>query len=359
MQLCAYESGLTSLCKPEKKPYSKGMITSRTFGELPCGEPVTAYELNSEDGFCATILDYGATLQSLIFPDGTDVVLGFDALDSYLGEHPCFGAIIGRVANRIGGAAFEINGTQFKLPANEHMNNLHSGPEGFDRMNWKGEIDGETLILRHKSPDAHQGFPGELLTKLRFTSEGSTLVLEIEATVDKPCPVNITYHPYFNLTDGGATPCTDHHLQINASFYTHTDRYGVCTGERSRAPCSGRYRYNNSRPIRAEESLDQNFVIKSTSGAKNDEMVKMAKLSSDTTGHKVIICSTQRCIQAYTGSGISVIKGKSGVIYKAYHGVALEPQNYPNAINQPSFPSDILHPGEIYKHKINYTFRAG
>jgi len=154
-------------------------------------------------------------VQSLIFPDGTDVVLGFDKLEGYLDEHPYFGGIIGRVANRIGGASFEIDGTYYEIPANEGPNNLHSGPEGFDRVNWFGEIDGETLILRHTSPDGHQGFPGELQTELRFTFEGSKLSLQIEATVNKPCPVNITWHPYFNLTDGGKSPCVDHQLQIS------------------------------------------------------------------------------------------------------------------------------------------------
>jgi len=341
----------------DENAYSNAMISAREFGQLPNGDRVTAFELCSEAGFSATLLTYGATLQSLTFPDGLDVVLGFDSLDGYLGQHPYFGGIIGRVANRISGASFEIGQTRYKLPANEGRNNLHAGPEGFDRINWLGEIDGETLILRRSSPDGHQGFPGELLVELRFQFDGPTLRLDIEAQVTKPCPVNITWHPYFNLTDGGKTPCSDHTLEILSRLYTKSHADGTPTGKMARTACSARFNYITPRTIRTEDALDKNFMIKSMNRATTEEMVKMAKLSSDTTGHKVIICSTQSCLQAYTGSAIPEMTGKSGVNYGPYHGVALEPQSYPDAVNQETFPNNILRPGEIYRHKINYTFR--
>ena len=334
------------------------MITSRNFGKLPNGETITAYDYITDAGFKATILTYGATLQSLTYPDGLDVVLGFDTLEGYLDEHPYFGTAVGRVANRIGGAAFEIDGNRYELPDNENGNNLHSGPIGFDKVNWLGEIEDDALILRHTSPDGHQGFPGELQTELRFTFAGSKLSMHIQAKVNKPCPVNITYHPYFNLTDGGATPCTDHHLQIHSPFYTHSDENNIPTGERSRSACSLNYAYNLPKAIKPNDSLDQNFVIKTFSVDK-DEMVKMAKLRSETTGHAIIICSTQPCLQAYAGEHIPSMKGKANKVYGVNHGVALEPQSYPDAINQKNFPSNTLKPGELYNHKINYTFRPG
>lgn len=331
------------------------MITSREFGRLPDGDIVTAFDFKTEAGFKATVLSYGATLQSLIFPDGRDIVLGFDKLEGYVGQHPHFGAIIGRVASRISGASFEIEGEHFSLPKNERDNNLHSGPMGFGRVNWTGEIGGDTLVLKHKSPDGHQGFPGELNAELQFKFEGSKLSLHIQATIDKACPVNITYHPYFNLTNGGLTPCTDHQLQIHSRFYTHHNSDKNPTGERSRTPCSLTYGYNDPRHIKRDDELDQNFVIRTSN--PNNKMLKMAKLTSDTTGHKIIICSTAPCLQAYTGAHIPNITGKSGVIYGPNHGIALEPQSYPDAINQHKFPSNILRPGELYTHKINYTFR--
>ena len=334
------------------------MIKSRIFGKLPDGETVTAYDFETGAGFRATILSYGATLQSLTFPDGTDIVLGFDSLEAYLGDHPYFGAAIGRVANRIGRASFEIDGTPYELPANEGPHNLHSGPKGFERVNWIGEIQETTLILRHTSPDGHQGFPGELRTALRFTFDDNTLAVNIEAETSKPCPVNITYHPYFNLTNGGASPCTDHVLQIYARAFTPTDSENIPTGDIISILADDKYCYVDPKPIALKDQLDQNFIIK-PDNADNSQMLKMAKLSSNITGHKVIICSTQNCLQAYTGSHIPEIAGKADILYGANHGVALEPQGYLDALNHEKFPDTILRPSEIYHHRLNYTFRPG
>lgn len=317
-----------------------------------------AYDLSSSTGFRATILSYGATLQSLTFPDGTDVVLGFDNLEAYLGDHPYFGAAIGRVANRIGRAAFEIDGTAYKLPTNEEPNNLHSGPIGFEHVNWFDELEGDRLILRHTSPDGHQGFPGELHTEFSFTFDGNTLALDIQAVTDRPCPVNITYHPYFNLTNGGAAPCTDHLLQIFAQAFTPSDTANIPTGQISPISDNSKYDYADPKLIEPEDGLDQNFIIKPLN-ADESRMVKMAKLSSQVTGHKVILCATQNCLQAYAGGKIPKLTGKAGASYGPNHGVALEPQAYPDALNHDNFPDNILRPDKIYRHRINYTFRPG
>jgi len=334
-------------CQLDKNAYVKTMITTRSYGHLPDGSVVNAYDIQSADGFMVTILSYGATLQSLTFPDGTDIVLGFDDLAGYLGEHPYFGPIIGRVANRIRGARFEIDGEYYDLPKNEGENNLHSGPCGFDRVNWKAEIKDETLILCHTSLDGHQGFPGEVKVELRFRFEGHTLSLEMSASTDKATPLNMTYHPYFNLTDGGVSSCQDHMLEINANFYEIKDHQNLTTGEIKRLACS-QHDYRDARAIdNGTEYLDQNF-IRPLSGETG--MFKHAKLWSNTTGYKVIICSTLPCLQAYTGQYSPRITGKGGVSYDSNHGVALEPQGF---IHDPK----ILRPGESYQHKISYTFR--
>lgn len=334
------------------------MIKSRKFGELPNGEIVTAYDFVSEAGFRATIISYGATLQALTLPDGIDVVLGFDFLKDYLGDHPYFGCAIGRVANRIKDGRFELDGETFELVKNDGPNNLHAGPEGFDRVNWFGEIEDETLILRHTSPDGYQGFPGELMTELRFKFTGHTLTLDIQAVTSKPCPVNITYHPYFNLTDGGASHCYNHELQIFADLFTVSDEHGAQTGEMRRNGCREHYRFIEAKRLLHHTQLDKNFVI-SEQEPPEERISKMAILQSLDTGHKVIICSTQLCLQAYAGSNIPEITGKSDINYGPNHGVALEPQGYPDAVNNQDYPSNILRPGNIYHHKINYTFKSG
>lgn len=333
------------------------MLKVENFGHLPNGETVRAYSFETALGFRATILSYGATLQSLKFPDGTDVILGFDTLRSYLGEHPYFGAIIGRVANRIGQASFELAGHRYTLPKNEGKNNLHSGPNGFDRANWGGTIEGETLILRHTSPDGYQGFPGELMTELHFTFQGNTLSLNIRARVNKACPVNITYHPYFNLTNGGTSECSDHTLQIFASHFTEKHNNGVPTGGISPIDSCPALNYSDAKSIVKKDTLDQNFVTMSPK-KDNHNKQKMAKLSSNSSGRKVIICSTYPCLQAYTGASIPNLTGKSGKTYGANHGIALEPQGFPNAVNIEDFPTNVLQPDDVYNHSISYTFKS-
>jgi len=317
------------------------MIKSRIFGKFKNGDPVTAYDLPSEAGFRATILSYGATLQSLMFPDETNVVLGFDNLENYLGDHPCLGAIIGRVANRISGASFKIDGILYHLPANESTHNLHSGPQGFDRVNWLGKIEDGTLILSHSSPDGHQGFPGEVKIELRFKFEGSTLSLGMTAATNKPTPINLTFHPYFNLTGSHQDSILDHKLEILADHYTPMTRTGLPTGE-IKSVTGTQFDFRNAKPIPKQWMLDHNFVKHADS--QNKGVKKLAKLSSETTGHKVIICSTHPGLQVYTGQK---------------DGVAIEPQNFPDAPNIPDFPNAILRPGDTYHQIIRYTFRPG
>jgi len=175
------------------------MITKREFGQLSNGQKVYAFDLISETGLHATILEFGATLQAFKLPSGLDVVLGFDDLAGYVAPHPCFSAAIGRTANRTRAAQFEIDGQIYSIPANEGRNNLHGKPDGFDQALWTGEIDGERLVLTHTSPDGHQGYPGQVTAQMIFHIEGNTLSLDMTARSDKTTPINLTHHNYFNL----------------------------------------------------------------------------------------------------------------------------------------------------------------
>jgi len=331
------------------------MITQRKFGQMPNGEPVTAFELSSEAGFRATMLSYGATLQSLIFPDGTDVVLGFDTLAGYLGPHPYFGAIIGRVANRIGGARLNIAGQIYTLSANEGPNTLHGGQIGFDRANWRGRVDDDVLILSHISSDGDQGFPGALTTELRISFSQATLSIEMKAATDKATPVNLTHHSYFNLSGAEAGPCQDHRLEILADSYAPTDDKNLPTGEIKSVDGTD-YDYRVARMLSSQAPLDHNFIRRDN--GRTHEMKKLAKLASDTSGKKVIICATQPCFQIYTGHAIPVIKGKSGAVYGPYHGISIEPQGFIDSLNHSAFPDQILQPGQTYHHRLRYTFRT-
>ena len=209
------------------------MITSRPFGTMPDGRPVTCYRLTGGPKAYADVLDYGGTVQAIVVPDqnGTpvDVVLGYDDLDGYRTGTCFFGATVGRHANRIGGAAFTLGGNTYTLEKNAGPNNLHGGPEGFDRRLFSGEIDGDKLKLRLTSPHMDQGFPGELRLTVTFTfSPENELTIRYEAVCDRDTVVNLTNHSYFDLS-GGRNPMGQL-LRLDADRFCEGDENTLPTG---------------------------------------------------------------------------------------------------------------------------------
>ena len=203
------------------------------FGRLAGGQPVTAYSLSNRAGARAVTLDYGCTVQSLAVPDGnggfTDVVLGYDTAAEYEANGGFFGAAIGRVGNRIGGSVFSLDGRTYHLPANEGVNHLHGGPGGFHQCFWSAAAQGECLIFSRTSPDGEEGYPGNL--KVQITYEllnDNRLRITYDAETDRPTPVSLTNHSYFNLAGGG--DILGHTLWLNAARYTEIDGQLLPTG---------------------------------------------------------------------------------------------------------------------------------
>ena len=336
------------------------MIKQRKFGKISNQHDVHAFDLTSSTGLSATVLNYGAIIQSLRLPSGRDIVLGFDELEGYLGPHPNLGTIIGRVANRIENAAFSIDGKTYRLPANEGAHNLHSGPDGFDRVLWDAKIDQngiaqngnnqDRLILTHSSPAGHQGFPGQLDVQIIFQTLGNTLRLDMSAHCDKACPVNLTHHSYFNLTDAGRSKISDHDLTVLCQEYLDMQADQIPSGRI--LPVSGTP-YDFQTPKAAPPDLDDCFV--KHHNAHGGAMQPLVRLRSKTTGTELIVSSTQPSVQIYSGAHIEPMIGKTDISYGPNHGIAIEPQNFPNAVNEDGFPCPILRAGETYHHRIDYT----
>jgi len=335
------------------------MIKKRDFGQLSNGHKVHAFDLSSNTGLRATVVEFGATLQAFELQSGLDVVLGFDDLAGYAAPHPCFGAAIGRTANRTGRARFEINGEAYSIPANEGPNNLHGKPDGFDQALWTGRIeedviDGERLVLTHISPDGHQGYPGKVTAQMIFSLKGHTLSLDMTARTDKTTPINLTHHNYFNLTDGGASSALDHEITIMCDDYLEMDAENIPTGavmDVADTPMD----YLAAKAV--APNLDDCFV--KHRDADNKAVNKVVKLTSKTTGNMLIICSSQPALQVYSGGHIPRMTGKSGIAYAPNHGIALEPQNFLNAVNEKSFPNSLLEPETLYHQTIRYTLKGG
>lgn len=347
--------------------------SSTPAGTLKDGTAVEAITLKNSHGVSATILTYGATLQSLIAPDRTgkpaDVVLGYDDLASYVDFPNYFGVTVGRYANRIAGGRFEIDGRAHQLPLNDKTNSLHGGGKGFDKVVWKvvslKNGPTATLILSHSSPDGDSGYPGKLDATVTYSlDEAGALTIAFDAKTDKPTIVNMTNHAIFNLAgEGSPDGATGHLLTIPARAYTPVDERLIPTGElrpvedtvfdfRTPRRVADGIRDGRDKQIRFGRGYDHNFAL-DKGLTKVPELA--AKLEDPQSGRVLEVLSTEPGVQFYAGNFLDgTLVGKQGHIYRMGDGIALEPQKFPDAPNQPSFISARVDPGKPYRHVMIY-----
>lgn len=360
---CPYASNEVQLVEDQF-----GYIINKTTGE---SELVRRFTWSNKHGMTVQVISYGATITSIQVPDNKgeikDVVLGFDDIDGYLQkDNPYFGALIGRVANRIAGGTFSIGDNEYHLAKNDHGNTLHGGLIGFDKVIWETHVEGTKLTLSYLSKDGEEGFPGAVLTQVTYslTSENQ-LVLEMKATSTEPTPVNLANHAYFNLGghDGGAEAIYNHEVSINADKYTPASDLGIPTGE-IRAVGGSIYDFRIPRklatliPKAPGGGFDNNFCINK---GEQQELTFVARVIEPKSGRVLEVHSDQPGVQFYTSNGIppaneTGITGKGGIVYHQHGAFCLETQNYPDAIHHVNFPNSILNPGNIFKHKTVYKF---
>ncbi|KAJ4972804.1 hypothetical protein NE237_005978 [Protea cynaroides] len=327
------------------------------------------FELNNGT-MRATISNYGAIITSLFVPDKQghldDVVLGFDTLEPYLkGNAPYFGCIVGRVANRIKDGKFTLNGVEYTLAVNNPPNSLHGGNKGFDKVVWD-VVDrkyGETpsITFKYHSHDGEEGYPGDVIVTATYTlTSSTTMKLEMEAVPkNKATPINLAQHTYFNLAGQGSGNVLEHVIQIWANHITPVDENTVPTGEIM--PVKGTpFDLTTEKKIGASIhevpglGYDNNYVLdcgEEKSGLKHAATVK------DLSSSRVLNLWTDAPgMQFYTGNFVNGVVGKGGAVYGKHSGLCLETQGFPNAINQPNFPSVVVQPTEKYKHTMLFEF---
>jgi aldose 1-epimerase len=341
------------------------------FGVASTGEPVKLYEVALAGGPTARFLSWGASLVGLDVPDRdgkvADVVFGFDTLAEYEGDkNQYFGCTVGRTCNRIGEGKFSLDGVEHKLEKNEkpkHLNHLHGGgARSMTRVVWDARPfssdDTAGVVFTYTSPDGEEGYPGELKTRVRYTlTKDNELRIEYSATTNKPTPVGLTNHAYFNLAGAGAPTVNDHTIQINAQGYTPVDEALVPTGEI--APVEGTpLDFRTPRRIgeRVDEltptsaiGYDHNWVL-DRSNAKSGELAVAAVLTEPTSGRRLTMLTDQPGLQFYGGNFLKGDTGKKGQVYAYRSGLCLETQHFPDSPNKPNFPSVILRPGDTYQH---------
>jgi aldose 1-epimerase len=347
-------------------------ITSRTFGFLYDRKPIEAWTLCGRGGLVMEAITYGATVTRLLVPDRdghmADVVLGFNDLESYVADRAYFGAVIGRVAGRIAGAQFILDGITYDLAKNDFPNHLHGGVAGFNKKTWiaspmRRRDGAPSLRLTYCSPDGEEGYPGNVTTAVQYTvTDDNRVLVQTESVSDRLTPVSLTVHPYFHLGGEGTGSIADHELRITADEFVPTDEHMAPVGPTE----SVIGRSNDFRQIRhlgdAIPFLFRNHgdlyhVRRSKQKGAGSKPVPAARLVHPASGRTLDVFTTEPYIQLYTGAGLDgSVTGKSGAPYLQYAGVALECEGYPDGVNVPDMGDILLRPGEIRQQTTAYAF---
>lgn len=343
------------------------------FGVTPEGETVERIELSNDRGMSVGLLGLGASLHGLTAPDRegrfADVVLGHDHLGPYVDQPHFMGACVGRYANRIAGGRFQLDGRAYDITRNEGANSLHGGVRGLDKAVWRTlSADRTSVVFSHLSPDGDQGFPGAMTitAAYRLSPDTDELTLTLEARSDAPTVVSLAPHGYFNLAGaGGGRDVLDHELTVAADAFTPVDDGLIPTGEvrpvaggpfdfRRPGRIGARIRDGREPQLRIGRGYDHNYVLNK---GRTPEPEFAARLADPGSGRVMEILTTEPGMQFYSGNFLTgELTGKGEAFYRQGDGLCLEPQNFPDAPNQPHFPGARLDPGQTYRHVTVWRF---
>jgi aldose 1-epimerase len=351
---------------PAAKPAA---IQKAPYGKVEDKE-VELYTLTNANGLVLKVTNYGAIVTEFHVPDKAgkmaDIVLGFENLEGYQKGSPYFGATVGRVANRIRGAKFKLDGKEYKVSANNGPHHLHGGNKGWDKVVWTAEPvespEGPGIRFTYVSKDGEEGYPGTVTAKSTYTlTNKNEFKVEMEATTDKPTIVNMAHHSYWNLGGFASGPITDHELMLFADKYTPGDPI-VPTGVIK--PVKGTpFDFTTAKAIGKDLKaaggdpigFDHNFVVNGDAHA----MRPVARLKDPKSGRVMTIEADQPGLQFYSGNFLDGKTRGKGATYAQYTGLCLETQKFPNSINVPAWKDEvILKPGATYKHTMVHRFTA-
>ena len=339
--------------------------TAIPFGRL---DTVQLYTLTNRHGLVARITNYGAIVTELHVPDRdgrlADIVLGFDNLDGYLAGHPYFGAIVGRVANRIGNAEFTLEGRRYPLAANDKPHHLHGGRTGWDKVIWTAKVSesaaGPALELTYVSKDGEEGYPGTVTATTIYTlTDANELEVEMLATTDRTTVVNMAHHSYWNLAGHDSGTILDHELTLYADRYTPGSprvpdgRIAPVTGTPFDFTRAKRIGTTLGQAGGTPVGYDHNFVV----NGEPDRLRPVARLEDPKSGRVMTLSADQPGVQVYTGNFLNGSTKGKGSTHVQYAALCLETQAFPNAVNVPDWQSQvILRPGETYRHVMIHAF---
>ncbi len=354
-----------------------GSVSSELWGEID-GRKVMLHTLKNSKGTTIKATDYGTIITEILVADRdgnfADVALGRGSLAEYVESNPYFGCTAGRVANRIAGGKFSIDGQDFQVTTNNGPNHLHGGAKGFDKVVWDGTARmsprGPMVSFRRISPDGEEGYPGNLTAIVTYTlTEDDELVVDMSANSDAKTPVNLAHHTYWNLAGHDSGSILEQELMIPAARYTPVDATLITTGELASVEGTP-FDFRTAKavgkdigqlPATATDpgGYDVNFVVDPEGG--DGRMWLCARLRDPKSGRTLEIFSNQPGIQFYSGNFLDGIKGKGDATYEKFDGLCLETQAFPDSINKQGvegWPDVILEPKRIYRHRMVHKFTA-
>jgi aldose 1-epimerase len=339
------------------------------FGKTPDGKTVNLFTIKNTNGVELKVSEFGATLVSLKVPDREgnfeDIIQGFDNLEGYIKDNTFQGVTAGRYANRIGKGKFTLDGKEYTLATNDGENHLHGGIEGFGKKVWKGEElktdEGAGVKLTYLSEYGEEGYPGNLDCTVKYIlNNDNELKIVFDTKTDKPTPVNLTNHAYFNLKGEGEGTILDHKLKLNAEEYTPVDNGLIPTGEIKSVEGTP-LDFTEMKTIGADiekvdkkfsGGYDHNFVLPES----GNSLTMVCRVVEPESGRVMEIYTTKPGTQFYSGNFLDGLKGKGGKVYDQHYAFCIEPQYYPDSPNKTNFPSCILRPGEEREEIILYKF---
>ena len=354
--------------------WAKVEVSCEPFGKTADGKMVTQYTLKNSNGMSVKALDFGGCITQINVPDRNgvfkNVTLSLPSVQDYETKSPYFGALIGRVCNRIGGAKFILNGREYKVGANEGSNSLHGGKVGFDKRMWKAKTllgeNSASVVFARRSPHGEEGYPGNLDVEVTYTLTGNNeLVIDYRAVSDADTVCNLTQHAYFNLRGAGFGSILGHMIKINADRYTPVNVLMIPTGEKrsvSGTPFDFRQLARIGDRIGLEDvqlrlagGFDHNWCLNNP----NSEMIEAAEVYEPNSGRWMRVYTDQIGLQFYTGNFLDgTLSSPEGKPYGHRGALVLETQHYPDSPNKAAFPSVVLKRGDVYKTRTVYQFGA-
>lgn len=361
-------------CQNASVMAAESTLKQEVYGQMPDGREIKIFTLTNKNGLVAKVTEYGAILVSMVVPDKNgkmaDVTHGYDTLAGWLTNTSYFGATVGRFGNRIANGKFKLDGKEYTLAKNNVNGgigtSLHGGLKGFDKVVWSGkEVGDHAVQFTYVSKAGEEGYPGNLTVKVTYSlDDENELKWQVVATTDAPTILNIVQHTYWNLSGDPTTSINDHVLMLHASHFLPTTAALIPTGEIAsvkdtpmdftKPTAIGARLDADFEPLKLAGGYDHAWVIDGEKGLRLD-----ARVMDPKSGRVLEISSNQPAIQFYGGNFLDgTAKGKGGVAYQKRTAFALETENFPDAPNQPKFPSPVLRPGETYKHNMVFKFSA-